>query len=63
MVILFAILFIVFEIIGFKVVDWAYRMYMSVSNADSMYYNGRKKIIISFLTGGFLFAGIVNFFI
>lgn len=62
MIILFAILFVICEIIGFKIVDFCYKAYMRAANADAMYYNGMKKIVFSFMTGLTLFMGIMTFF-
>ena len=62
MIILLIILFIVCEIIGFKIIDFVYMAYMRAANADAMYYNGTKKIMFSIMMGLTLFMGIMKFF-
>ena len=48
---------------GFTLVNLAYKLYMKIIGADTMYYNGRKKFIYSIVVSCFLWGGAIKLFL
>ncbi len=56
------ILFVISVILGVRVVNFAYKIYMNIMDIDSMYYNPRKKLIYIIIVSGAIWMFFLKIF-
>lgn len=53
-------LLVVSAILGIIIVNFAYRLYMKIMNADYMYYNPKKKVTYIIIVSGAIWLTILK---
>lgn len=62
MTVIGTILLVVSAVLGISIVNFAYRLYMRIMNADSMYYNPRKKVTYIIIVSGAIWLTLLKIF-
>lgn len=56
-------LFVVAGIIGTIIVNFAYKLYMKIMGADTMYYSPKKKLVYIIIVGGAIWMFMLKLFV
>ena len=57
------VLFIVSVILGIIIVNFGYKLYMKILDADSMYYSPKKKLIYIIIVSGVIWRLLLALFV
>lgn len=60
MTVMGTILLTVSAILGISIVNFAYRLYMKIMDADCMYYNPQKKITFIIIVSGAIWLTLLK---